>query len=280
MSSKKKINSKKGKTLIMETIAGFIIIILILLWLLCSKLTGGGKTVYKIEPRGSNISSVKLSDDSGFDTIGWLRVQGTSIDYPIIQAVDDVEKDFPVELESFVWSLNYDNKYHNRIRVSGHNIFNLSSHPELHSDLFTRFEELMDFVYYDFAKENQHIQLTMDGKDYIYKIFMVGFVPSTDKSMFPIGDDYSSKDMKTYLDIFKKYNFYDYDIDVSNDDYIITLSTCTRFYGINKDVELYVLGRRLRDGEEATSYSVSTTDVYKEIENILKGDENDEENDM
>ena len=79
----------------METIAGFIIIILILLWLLGSKLMGGGKTVYKIEPRESNISSVKLSDDSGFDTIGWLRVQGTSIDYPIIQAVEDVEKDFP-----------------------------------------------------------------------------------------------------------------------------------------------------------------------------------------
>ena len=96
MSSKKKRNSKKGKTLIMETIAGFIIIILILLWLLGSKLTGGGKTVYKIEPRGSNISSVKLSDDSGFDTIGWLRVQGTSIDYPIIQAVDDVEKEFAI----------------------------------------------------------------------------------------------------------------------------------------------------------------------------------------
>ena len=97
---------------------------------------------------------------------------------------------------------------------------------------------------------------------------------------FPIGDDYSKEDMKKYLGLFDKYNFYKYDVDVADDDYIITLNTCTRFYGLNRDVELYVLGRRLRDGEKATSYGVTTTDAYKEIETILKGDESNAEENM
>lgn len=280
MSWKKKKKIEKMNTKIIEAISGLIIILLVLVWLLGSKLSGRWKTeVYKIEPRTTNVADVKIEKESDYSAIGWLRVQGTNIDFPIIQNTDE-DQDFPVQLESFLWSLNSDSKFHNRIRVTGHNIFNLSSHPELKSSQFTRFESLMSFIYYDFAKENEYVQLTIDGNEYMYKIFMVGFVPSSMTVWFPIGDDYSKEDMKKYLGLFDKYNFYKYDVDVADDDYIITLNTCTRFYGLNRDVELYVLGRRLRDGEKATSYGVTTTDAYKEIETILKGDESNAEENM
>ncbi len=277
--SRKKKNIEKVNTKIIEALCGLAIIALILLWVLGSKIVGGGKTVYKIEPRASNVSEVKIENGSSYSAIGWLRVQGTNIDFPIIQNTGE-DEEFPVQLESFVWSLNSDNKFHNQMLVTGHNIFNLSDQPKLSSPQFTRFESLMSFIYYDFAKENEHIQLTIDGKEYIYKIFMVAFVPSSLSVWFPINDDYSNKEMKDYLKLFDKYNFYKYDLDVSEKDDIITLNTCTRFYGLNRDVELYVLGRRLREGEKATPYKVTTTDAYKEIENVLKGDENNAEDDV
>ena len=33
---------------------------------------------------------------------------------------------------------------------------------------------------YDFAKENQFIQLTMDGKNYLYQVFAVTFLYNLD----------------------------------------------------------------------------------------------------
>ncbi len=280
MSRKKKKNKKVRELLKFIIITCFVLVILAVLCVVKFKLSNvKKKIVFKTESRNTEIANVKLDADSSFSTIGWLRIQGTNIDYPIIRS-DDVDAEFPVQLESYVWSLNLDEHYHNRIRISGHNIFNLSSQPKLSSNYFKRFEELMNFVYYDFAKENQHVQLTIDGKDYVYKIFMVGFVPADEIVWFPVGDDYSPQDMKDYLELFKKYNFYKYDLDVNEYDDVITLNTCTRFYGIGKNVELYVLGRRLRDGEETINYDVSKTDVYNEIETKLKGDENNAEDDM
>ena len=57
------------------------------------------------------------------------------------------------------------------MNIFGHNIFNLGPSPKKSSNNFKRFEELMNFIYHDFAQENKYIQFTINGKDYVYKIF-------------------------------------------------------------------------------------------------------------
>lgn len=242
-------------------------------------LTRKNYSSFKIESRISDVSKVKIEEKNGFQSIGWIRVEGTNIDVPLLWS-NNIYTDFPVELEGFSWSLNNDTKFHNHLVVMGHNIFNLSAKPKKSDKDFHRFEELMSFVYYDFAKENQYIQLTLDGKEYLYKIFSVGFLKDSYLYKIIYSDDYSKSQMKDYVQLMRKKSIYQYDNVVGEDDKVITLLTCTRLFGVDSDVDFFVTGRLLRDDEKKVISSIKKTDKYKEIEKKLKGDETNEESYM
>ena len=104
---------------------------------------------FQVASRISKVKTISLGD-SDFHSMGWIRVQGTNIDYPVIRS-DNYQSEFPVELESFAWSLNHDDGFHKHVFIMGHNIFNLSSTPKKQDSRFQRFEELMAFIYEDFA---------------------------------------------------------------------------------------------------------------------------------
>ena len=228
---------------------------------------------FKVESRVDNIKNVGEFENSTYETVGWLRIQGTELDLPVIYSKDNSSLDFPVELEKYVWTSNINKEYKRQINISGHNIFNLSAKPKIKSDKFHRFEQLMAFIYYDFAKDNEYVQLTWDDKDYVYKIFSVGFINKTDASFIATYENPTDEQTKKEIEVIKKSSFYDYDIDVNEKDKLITLTTCTRFYGTNSEVEFFVVGRLLRDDEKIGHYKVTKNSNYDEIEKKLKGDE-------
>lgn len=265
---------KKIKSKLYFAVAIIIVLIILLLWFLCAKLFA--KDYYSIESRLDRVKTSEKIDNSGYSTVGWLRVQGTDLDLPIVYSSDFYEA-FPMQMEEFVWLNDEDTKFHNMIRVEGHNLYNLSASPKLKSNNFHRFEQLMSFIYYDFAKDNKYIQLTIDGKEYIYKIFFAGFIPNSEITSYsiPLGD-YNETDMKDWLNILDKYNLYKYNVNVNEKDNMVSLSTCTRFFGKGEDVSFYVNGRLLRDGEKINNYKVTKSDTYKDVEEVLKGDESNE----
>ena len=262
--------SKKHKKFFILIFAIILIICLLTAFIILKKLS---KDYYVIRPRVENVSEKVIDSYEEYETVGWIQIQGTTIDLPVLYNQDGY---YPVEVEGYAKMPSYSPGFHNLLYVSGHNIFNLSSTPRIKAEEFTRFEELMSFVYYDFAKENKYIQLTYEGEEYVYKIFMVGFIPISEK-LFYSALDYDEEQMETYLKKIEEYNIYDYQIDVSKDDKIISLSTCTRFFANNQDWKFYVVGRLVRENEKLTNYSVSKSDNYSKIEEKLKGDELNEE---
>lgn len=246
-----------------------------LIILLTVKIINTNNKLYKVESRVETLKNVKPIENSNFKTIGWLKVQGTDIDLPIVYNDNDNE-DFPVQLESFGWAKKKFDKSSNYFDITGHNIFNLSSTPKIKSDMFKRFEELMAFVYYDFAKDNEYIQLTVGDKDYVYKIFATGFIDKSVASFFPIKSNIEKDDVKELIEIFKEKSLYKYDTSVNANDKIISLSTCTRFYGADSDTEFYVVGRLMRDDEKINHYNVTKNKKYEQVLKKLKGDENNE----
>lgn len=266
----KKIKHKAGLIicLMFAAVIGLIILLTI-------KIINSNNKLYKVESRVETLKNVKPIENSNFKTIGWLKVEGTNIDLPIVYSDNDNE-DFPVQLESFGWAKKKFDKNSTYFDITGHNIFNLSSTPKIKSDMFKRFEELMAFVYYDFAKDNEYIQLTVDNKDYIYKIFSVGFIDKSVASFFPIKSDIEKDDINELIKVFKEKSLYKYDISVNANDKIISLSTCTRFYGANSDTEFYVVGRLIRDDEKISHYKVIKNKKYEQVLKKLKGDENNE----
>ena len=71
---------------------------------------------------------------------------------------------------------------------------------------------------------------------------------------------------------------YDYDVDVNEDDDMVSIITCTRFFEGKKNINFQITGRRVRTEEKINNYKVTKNKNYKEVEEILeKGDEKNED---
>ena len=229
------------------------------------------KKIKFLEDRVSSVTEAQKNDTNEKSTIGWIRVQGTNIDMPVVYFENEEYKDDP--RESFAWNNTKDKHIRKKVDILGHNIMNLSSNPDINKDNYKRFESLMAFVYYDFAKENQYIEYTIDGNNYLYKIFGVRVIKSLDKVDTVNDFNFNKQDAINYIDTINEDNIYKYKIDVSSDDNFITLITCTRFYGSFTHAELVVDARMVRKGEIIKNYPVEKTDNYKKILKYMKGDE-------
>lgn len=273
---KKKLTKKEKKRNRIILLVLLVVLIIVLFSLMLFEIFVGKKDYYSIESRISNVAlSQQSNSNSNYRTIGWLKVQGTNLDLPILAGIDD-NTNFPVEMEKYVWNVGSNAEFQNKIDIMGHNIFNLSSSPKTEGNNFNRFEELMGFVYYDYAKDNKYIQLTIDGKDYLYKIFSVDFIDAIDVDMFPSGE-YTKEDLKYQIGLFKDNTLYDYDVDVNENDQLISLITCTRFFGSDQYIDFLVNGRLVREGEKVSNYSMKKNEKnYKKVEKILKGDDDNE----
>ena len=173
MSKKKKRKVLKYERYLLLVI-GFLIVSLVVL--LSHSFMKNKDPIFKVESRVSQLQEEMNKETQGFVNMSWLKVQGTNIDLPIVRSlVKDSSEKYPVQIEKFGWTMEPDDNYHNVVNLMGHNIFNLSANPTISEDSFHRFEDVMAFVYEDFAKDNKYIQYTIDGEDYIYKIFAASY---------------------------------------------------------------------------------------------------------
>lgn len=274
-SKKKKLTIKQSrriKVLLLST--GLLICCYISLTLLIG-LNLSKNNFYKIEKRINDIAKEKKKDEEGIETVAWLRVQGTSIDTPIINYEEGKDISY-LEKEDFLWNETSGEEHYNQVKIMGHNILNLSATPEIGVEYFTKFEDLMAFTYEDFVKDNKYIQYTVDGKNYIYKIFGVLYEKGYNLDLYHKGN-YTLDEMRDYLKLVKEKSIYEFDVDVNEEDEIICLVTCTRMYGVDQKRQFVVVGRLLRNGEKIENYSVKITDAYKEVQKVMKGETSNEE---
>lgn len=265
---------KKDQHVIHYTLLIIGIIVILSLILLILSLTKNRDNKFKIEDRTQEIKNEQKKDNGTYETIAWVRVEGTNIDYPVI--IDITEKyTNPVEKEAYGWLNSDTKKYTNNLTVDGHNIFNLGV-PKKSAKNFVRFEELMSFVYYDFAKENQFIQLTMDGNNYLYQIFAVSFMYDLDFSLLP-AEKVNKKEQQETIDFIKKQSIYKYNIEVSSNDKILNVATCTRLFGKNNRTN-FVVSAKLVDNKVLKLNSVKKTKKYKKVDKKMKGSEENDKN--
>lgn len=274
--AKKKLTKKQKRQLARLVLAclAFILVISIPVGLIVFFTNNADGATFKTVDRVKHIKKEKKKekDAKGYATIGWLRVQGTNIDAPIIK-YDSMEGMEEVNKDDFLWNEYPVEKIQKRVNIQGHNILNLSAKPEVGLDYFTRFENLMSFVYIDFAKENQYIQYTVDGKNYLYQIFAVYFDEVYNLDLYN-PDEYSDEEVEAFIQRSLDKSLYKYDVEVKKDEKVISLITCTRMYGNDKK-QFLVVGKMIDSDSKTTNYKVEENSNYKEVKNLMKGvDEN------
>ena len=191
--------------------------------------------------------------------IGWLQVQGTNVDLPVLIAGIDSEIDHDTEYAWRSWNYNSDG---NREVITSHNYLNLSSKPSTNMSELNFFEGLMGYAYPDFALENQYIYYLKDGVEELYVIYAVGFYDN----YYDSGESYMTKEeVDAYIEKVRDNSLYDYDIEVTSEDELLTLKTCTRYFGSEKLQQFVVDARKVRVDEETVRYPIETTNKYKEL---------------
>lgn len=240
---------------------------------LLSMLIRSFKPFYKVEDRAEQVQrEAKKRSDL---VEGWIKVQGTNIDYPIIYNDYYKGTDLNNIKYDFAWSNEKVDKLTNRPLIVGHNLLNVSKTPLIADPNHSRFEQLMSFVYIDFVKDNKYIQYTIDGKNYLYKIFSISFV--NDSTIDYETVSMTEEELEKYINSSIKDSMFDFDIDVSKEDKIITLVTCTRMFGYDSGKTFKIDARMVRDKESIRNYKVKEKKKYKKIKKVMEGDSEDEQ---
>ena len=190
-----------------------------------------------------------------FYTVGWIQIQGTNIDTPVINSIDYGDDG----ISDYAWrSSEYDTDETREV-ISGHNIINVSSTPIRDMSMLNYFEGLMAFTYYDFAQDNLYISYTKEGKEELYKIYAIGFYDyagDNDRSMS------NPEQIKEYIASVRNNSIYDYYIEVDENDELITIKTCTRYFGAFEKQLFVIDARKVRNDEKIEKYKVKKDENF------------------
>lgn len=232
-----------------------------------------------IKPKSSKL---KLTDKTteideakkyGDKVVGWLTVEGTNIDLPLIEVTS--ETDITRRDYNYAWIYAHPDSNSNHVSYISHNIRNVSKKPIVNDKNMSGFEQLLSFIYPSVIENNQYIAYTdVNNEKAIYKIYAVALVENDQTASFK--DIYTPSEQKEYIETSKKESMYNLDVDVDEDDKLLSLITCTRFYG-GDTYSFRVDARKLRTNEKQTLATVKTNKNYKIIEERMKESDTNEE---
>ena len=157
------------------------------------------------------------------ETVGWIKVNNTNIDYPVVQTIDNeyyLKHNYYLEEDSNGWVFM---DYRNETDFLSDNII-LYAHNRYHSGvMFGTLQNALSYNWYT-NPDNQIISLRTLYDDLNYKIFSIYKISvTTDYMRVLFADDNDRLDFYTML---KDRSIYDFGIELKGSDKIITLSTC------------------------------------------------------
>ena len=191
-------------------------------------------------------------------TIGYLKIDGTKIDTPVVQADNDkyyLRHDFNGSSTSYgaifaTYKADFKPLDRNTL-LYGHNMFDGE-----------RFAALANYKSLDYFKKHPIIQFDTLFEKHQWKVYAViltnGSVESNNGYFFDFTfDNCSDTCFEEYIDELDKRKLYETGVDLLPTDKLLTLCTCTYEF---EDSRLIVIARMVRDGE-STDVDTSLTRI-------------------
>ena len=158
------------------------------------------------------------------DAKAWLKVPGTTIDYPIFQGTDntkyyrdDRNGDTQLWGETFL-------DYRNDVSKSTERMTNIIIYGH-NTETDNRFTPLLNYKREEFYQKHKYIELATKNGLYRYEIFSVYSVDAT--KFYYIDTEFESQtDYDNFITSLVKKSRYDTGVEVTAADSILTLSTC------------------------------------------------------
>ncbi len=215
-------------------------------------------------PEGMNIKYAELYAKNQ-DLVGWLKIDNTNIDTPIVQSRPDADGNINDEYYLRRNFYKKDDKYGNPFLDSFNTGSELDSNNVIYGHNMTdglSFAQLEKYYTIDGFKESPIIRYSTIYKDYYFKVYAVIITNGYDSGDNNYLFDYTvtgfmnESNFKTFVDALNERRLYDTGVDIQSGDKLITLSTCSYEIKQNQMGRLAVVGRLIREGE---STSVDTS---------------------
>ena len=175
------------------------------------------------ETTDENGIDFKTLKEKNKEIVAYLKVNNTKIDYVVTKGKDNkyyLTHNLYKKYNRAGWIFM---DYHNKLDGTDKNIV-IYGHNTLDGTMFGTLRKVVKKEWYE-NEENHIINLVLDGEIYTYQVFSTYSIKVEDYYINTIfkDDDEFDKFIKTL----KKRSVYDYGVDVSGSDSILTLSTCT-----------------------------------------------------
>lgn len=156
------------------------------------------------------------------DTVGWLKVEGTAIEYPVVQGEDNsfyLTHTFDKTYNSAGWIFA---DYTNQFAEDKDKNTVIYGHNRRDGSMFCSLKDILKPEWYE-NKERKVIFIT-ENEDSVYEPFSVYQI---EQEQYYLTTKFKSKkEYEEFIENVKSRSIVDFYINVTKDDKIITLSTC------------------------------------------------------
>ena len=156
------------------------------------------------------------------DTIGWIQLKGTNVNYPFVQTNDNdfyLNHSFNRNYNGAGWVfMDYRN---NKSNFDKNTI--LYAHGRLDNTMFGSLRSILTSKWLN-DKSNYVIKLSTESENTMWQVFSVYKIPTTNdylRTSFSNDDDFLN-----FADMLIKRSSYDFNTNINSTDKILTLSTC------------------------------------------------------
>ena len=165
---------------------------------------------------------LKKLKEKNNDTVGWLNVNNTNINYPFVKSSDNdyyLHHSFDKSYNNAGWVfLDYRN---NKNLTDKNNI--IYGHHRVNNTMFTSLLNTLNQSWYT-NKDNHIIRISLENENSLWQIISVYKIPT--ESYYITTKFNDDNEFITFLDTISKRSIYNFNYNVNKDDIILTLSTC------------------------------------------------------
>lgn len=154
------------------------------------------------------------------DTIGFIKVMGTNINYPFVQTKDN----------DYYLNRSYDKTYNNAGWIFldyRNNEFNdkntiIYGHGRINGTMFGSLKDTLKSSWQN-NKDNYIIKISTEKENSIWQIFSVYKIATTSDYL---QTTFSDNEFESFINLIKGRSSYNFETTVTNEDKVLTLSTC------------------------------------------------------
>lgn len=154
------------------------------------------------------------------DTIGFIKVMGTNINYPFVQSTDN----------DYYLNRSYDKTYNNAGWIFldyRNNEFNdkntiIYGHGRINGTMFGSLKDTLKSSWQN-NKDNYIIKISTEKENSIWQIFSVYKIATTSDYL---ETSFSDNEFESFINLIKGRSSYNFETNVTNEDKVLTLSTC------------------------------------------------------